>query len=81
MRKIYCTTCKKYKEFKKPKRPYICHKTFFPFSICKKCGSEDEKTFKDKKSTEILKIIGLITNIEEYQKIYNHFWRKHKSTI
>ena len=27
-------------------------------------------------SIEILKILGLITNIEEYQK-YNHDWRKH----
>ena len=30
-----------------------------------------KKIFKEE-STEILKILGLITNIEEYQKIYNH---------
>ena len=30
---------------------------------------------------EILKILGLITDIEEYQKLYNHVWRKHKSKI
>ena len=27
MRKIYCTKCKKYKEFKIPKISYICDKT------------------------------------------------------
>ena len=30
---------------------------------------------------EILKIIGLIDNIETYQRIHNHAWRKHKSKI
>ena len=28
-----------------------------------------------------MKTLGLITNIEEYQKTYNHVWRKHKPTI
>ena len=32
-------------------------------------------------SIEILKILGLITNKAEYQKIYNQSWRKHKSRI
>ena len=32
-------------------------------------------------SIEKLKILDLINNIEEYQKIYNHAWRKHKSRI
>ena len=32
-------------------------------------------------SIEILKIFGLITNKPEYQKIYNHGCRKHKSRI
>ena len=32
-------------------------------------------------SIEILKILGLINNIEEYQKIYNHDWRKHETKI
>ena len=39
-----------------------------------------KKVFKEEK-IEILKIIGLIINIKEYQKIYNHEWRKHKSKI
>ena len=32
-------------------------------------------------SIEILKILGLINNIEEYQKIYNHVLRQHKFRI
>ena len=32
MRKLYCTKCKKYKEFKKPKISYICDKTL-PFLV------------------------------------------------
>ena len=39
-----------------------------------------KKIFKEEE-IEILKIIGLIINIEEYQTIYNHKWRKHKSKI
>ena len=31
-----------------------------------------KKIFKKEESVEILKILGLINNIEEYQKIYNH---------
>ena len=44
------------------------------------CDHEYGKVFKEKKSIEI-KILGLLNNIEKYQKIYNHVWRKHKSTI
>ena len=31
-----------------------------------------KKVFKEEESIEILKILGLITNKEEYQKLYNH---------
>ena len=37
MRKMYCTKCKKYKEFKKPKTSYICDKTLLLSSTCNKC--------------------------------------------
>ena len=37
--------------------------------ICSKCKNENEKIFKEEDSIEILKILGLINNIEEYQKI------------
>ena len=81
MPEIYCIKCKKYKEFKKPETWYICYKTLLLSSICKKCGSEDEQIFMEEESIKILKILRLITNIKEYQKTYNHAWRKHKSRI
>ena len=60
MKKIYCTKCKKYKEFKKDKISYICDKTLLLSSTCNKCGSENAKIFKEEESIEILKILGLI---------------------
>ena len=36
---------------------------------------------KEEGSIQILKILGLMNNTEEYHKIYNHIWRKHKSII
>ena len=73
MRKIYCSKRKNYKEFIKPKNikiSYICDKSFLSI-ICNKCGSKNEKIFKEEESIEISKILGLIANIEEYQRIYN----------
>ena len=64
MRKIYCTKCKKYKEFKKQKISYISDETLFLSSNCNKLWKEDEKTFKVGKSIEVLKILGLIENIQ-----------------
>ena len=50
--------------------------------VYSKCGHEYEKIFKEEEeSIEILKILGLINNTEEYQKIYNHAWRRYKSRI
>ena len=63
MRKIYCTNCIKYKEFKKPKISYICNKTLPLSSIGNKRGREDEKIFKEEESLGILKTIGLINNM------------------
>ena len=40
-----------------------------------------KKYFKKKNQVKYQKILGLITNIKEYQIIYNHDWRKHKSKI
>ena len=48
MRKIYCTKCKNYKEFKKPKISYICDKKLFLFSICNKCASDEENYLRKK---------------------------------
>ena len=37
--------------------------------ICSGCKIEDEKIFKKEESIEILKVLGLIDNIEEYQEV------------
>ena len=57
MRKIYCTKCKKYKEFKKPKISHVCYKTLFCFSICSKCESEGKQIFKEEESIKIFKFL------------------------
>ena len=38
-----------------------------------------KKYLKKKNQLKYWKIVGLINNIEEYQKIKNHAWRKHES--
>ena len=48
---------------------YLLEKTLVLSIICSKCENEDEKIFKEEESIEILKIFGLINNIEGYQKI------------
>ena len=58
---------------------YIFDKTLFLSSTCNKCGRKNEKIFKEEESIEILKILGLIANIEEYQRICNQLCRKYKS--
>ena len=62
---MYCNECNKYRKYKKSKI-YIFKKTL-SLSIVHKCGHEYKKIFKEE-SIEILKILGLINNIEEYQK-------------
>ena len=67
-----CNVCDKYRKFKKTKISCIFEKTLSLSFVYSKCGHEYKKIFKEEKSIEILKILGLINNIEEYQKIYNH---------
>ena len=57
--------------FKKLKY-HIFLETLYLSIIYSKCGHEYEKIFEKEESIEILKILGLINNKEEYQKIYNH---------
>ena len=57
---------------KKTKISYIFKKPLSLSIVYSKCGHKNEKIYKEEESIEILKIFGLITNIEEYQKIYNH---------
>ena len=40
--------------------------------VYSKCDHKYKKIFKAEESIEILKILGLITSIDKYQKIYNH---------
>ena len=66
MRDIYCIKCKKCEKIIKLKISYICYKTLLLSSISNKCRSEDEKIFMEQVSINILKMIGLTNNIEEY---------------
>ena len=70
MKKFYCVICGKYRKLEKPKISYLLEKTLVLSIICSKCKNEDEKIFKEEESIEILKILGLINNIEEYQKTW-----------
>ena len=72
MMKIYCNFYNKYRKFKSLKISYTFKKTLGLSIVYRKYGHKNKKTFKEKESIEILKILGLITNIEEHQKIYNH---------
>ena len=51
---------------------YIFKKTLTLFIVYSKCDHEYKTIFKEEESIEILKILGLIDSVEEYQKIYNH---------
>ena len=64
---MYCNICNKYRKFKNIIQ--FCQKIkSFYYS---QCGHRYEKIFKEE-SIEILKIIGLTNNIDEYQKQYSH---------
>ena len=78
---MYCNICNKYKKPKKTKIPYIFEKILSLSIFYSNFDHEYQKIFEDEESTEILKNLGLLPNIEEYQKIYNHVWGKHKSRI
>ena len=69
--KICSNICNKYRKFKSPKILHILKKKFDLSIVYSKCGQECKKIFKEKPN-EILKILGLITNIDQYQKIYNN---------
>ena len=51
---------------------YAFKKTLSLSIVHSKCGHEYNKIFKEEESVKILNLLDLITNIEEYQKIYNH---------
>ena len=47
MKKIYFVVCGKYKKFKNPKMSCVLQKALFLSIIYSKCGSKDEKVFKE----------------------------------
>ena len=63
MKNLYYVICNEYRKFVKPKISYLLEKALVLSVICSKCKNEDEKSFKEEKSIEILKILGLIENI------------------
>ena len=69
MKILFCVICSKYRKFETHKISYLLVKTLLLSIICSKCNNEDEKMFKEEESNEISKDLGLINNIEEYQKM------------
>ena len=69
MKKLYCVICGKYRKFEKPKISYLLEKISVLSIICSKCKNEDDKIFKEEESIEMLKLLGLINNIEKYQNV------------
>ena len=68
IKKIYCIVCGKNKKFKNLKISYIFEKTLVVSTIYNKCGNEDGKIFKEEDSIQILKILGLVSNIRVLKK-------------
>ena len=67
MKKICCIVCNEYRKFKNPKKyPILFLKKKGLSIVCSKCGNEYKKIFKEEEWIKLLKILGLITNIEEY---------------
>ena len=63
MKIIYCFIFGKYRKFKNPKISYIFQKALVLSIIWSKNKNEDEKTYKEEESIEILKILGSIKSI------------------
>ena len=65
MKKIYCNNCEKYAKLKNLKNSYIWNKAFVLSTSCAKSISNNNKIFKEKEFTEVLKSFGLIDNVNE----------------
>ena len=74
----YIIVCGKYRKFKSPKISFILQKTLVLSIVCSKCGRKYRNIIKEEQSIEMLKIVGLIKNIELYQ---DYDWRKDKPRI
>ena len=70
-----CNVCNKYRKPKKKENVYsFLRKIKFLYCLLK-CDDEYEQISKEEDSIEILKALGLITDMEEYQKGCDHVWR------
>ena len=54
---------------KKLKISYLLEKTLVLSITCSNHKNENKKMFQEEQSIEIVEILGLINNIEEYRKI------------
>ena len=57
MKKIYRIKYNKYRKLKNRKMSYIYDKALVLFIICDKCGSNNERIFKEEELIEILKFL------------------------
>ena len=55
---------------------YILEKAVVLSIICSTCSSKNENVFKEEESFKVLKILVLINNVEQYQKLSK---KKYKS--
>ena len=67
--KIYCNFCNKYRKLKNSKISYIFKETLDLSIVYNQVYYEYKKVFKEEGLIEILKVLVLITNIEEYQNL------------
>ena len=64
MNKLYCVICSQYRKVGKPKIFYVLERASALSIICRKGKNKDKQLFKEGESIEILKILGLIENIQ-----------------
>ena len=62
---MHCNVCNILWKSKKTKISHNFENILILSDVYSKCGHEYEKKFKEEKSVEILKTVGLINNIEE----------------
>ena len=67
MKELHWVVCNE--KLEKPKTSDVLEKALVLVIIRSKCKNEDEKIFKEEESLVISKILRLINNIEEYQKL------------
>ena len=71
---MYCNVCNKIENLKKNNQILKKeHQVIELFTVSVVINMK--KIFKEEESIEVLKTLSLVKNVEEYQKIYNYFWR------